>query len=250
MRNLQAGWRLLGVIAHIVVGVWRIRRYFPRLSQPQRDAEVQAWSRTMLARLAIELIVEGEPPAHGPMLLVSNHISWLDIAVLHAARHCRFVSKADVQHWPVVGSLATAAGTLYIERESRRDAMRVMHHMAERLTAGDVLAVFPEGTTGDGSTVLAFHANMLQSAISAHAQVQPVGLQFRDAATGAVSFAPCYVGDDTLLQSLWRTLKSQGVQAVVRYGTPQLAAGRDRRAWAADLHEAVVALRAPLSAAP
>lgn len=200
----------------------------------------------MLAHLAIELIVEGDPPSHGPVLLVSNHISWLDIVVLHAARHCRFVSKADVQHWPVVGTLANGAGTLYVERESRRDAMRVMHHMAERLTAGDVLAVFPEGTTGDGTTVLAFHANMLQSAIAAQAQVQPVGLQFRDAATGAVSFAPCYVGDDTLMQSLWRTLKSQGVQAVVRYGVPQAADGRDRRAWAADLHEAVVALRAPL----
>jgi 1-acyl-sn-glycerol-3-phosphate acyltransferase len=183
------------------------------------------------------------------MLLVSNHISWLDIVVLHAARHCRFVSKAAVQHWPVVGTLANGAGTLYVERESRRDAMRVMHHMAERLTAGDVLAVFPEGTTGDGVTVQAFHANMLQSAISAHAQVQPVGLQFRDAATGAVSFAPCYIGDDTLLQSLWRTLQSQSVQAVVRYGAPQAAAGRDRRAWAADLHEAVVALRAPPTAA-
>jgi 1-acyl-sn-glycerol-3-phosphate acyltransferase len=249
VRSLQASWRLLRVIAHILVGAWRIRVVFPGLTQPQRDAEVQAWARTMLARLAIELIVEGEPPAHGPVLLVPNHISWLDIVVLHAARHCRFVSKAAVQHWPVVGTLANGAGTLYIERESRRDAMRVMHHMAERLAAGDILAVFPEGTTGDGVTVQAFHANMLQSAISAHAQVQPVGLQFRDAATGAVSFAPCYIGDDTLLQSLWRTLKSQGVQAVVRYGTPQDAAGRDRRAWAADLHEAVVALRAPLSAA-
>jgi 1-acyl-sn-glycerol-3-phosphate acyltransferase len=245
VQSLRASWRLLRVIAHVLVGAWRIKWLFPRLTQSERDAEVQAWARTMLARLAIELIVEGDPPAHGPMLLVSNHISWADIVVLHAARHCRFVSKASVQRWPVVGTLATGAGTLYIERESRRDAMRVMHHMAERLTAGDVLAVFPEGTTGDGSTVLAFHANMLQSAISADAQVQPVGLQFRDGATGTVSFAPCYVGADTLVQSVWRTLKARNVQAVVRFGEPQAAAGRDRRAWAADLHEAVVALRAP-----
>jgi 1-acyl-sn-glycerol-3-phosphate acyltransferase len=249
MQTLQACWRLLRVLAHVLAGAWRIRWLFSRLSQPERDTEVQAWARTMLARLAIELIVVGDPPVHGPMLLVSNHISWLDIVVMHAARHCRFVSKAAVQHWPVVGTLATGAGTLYIERESRRDAMRVMHHMAERLTAGDVLAVFPEGTTGDGTTVQTFHANMLQSAISAHAQVQPVGLQFRDAATGAVSFAPCYIGDDTLFQSLWRTLKTQSVQAVVRFGVAQGAEGRDRRAWAADLHQAVVALRAPLNPA-
>jgi 1-acyl-sn-glycerol-3-phosphate acyltransferase len=245
VQNIQASWRLLRVVAHVLAGAWRIHWVFPRLSQAQRDAEVQTWACTMIGLLAMELVVEGDPPAHGPMLLVSNHISWADIVVLHAARHCRFVSKVEVKRWPVIGTLATGAGTLYIERESRRDAMRVMHHMAERLAAGDVLAVFPEGTTGDGVTVQNFHANMLQSAISANAQVQPVGLQFRDVATGAVSFAPCYIGDDTLLQSLWRTLKSRGVQAVVRYGTPQSAAGRDRRTWAADLHQSVIALRSP-----
>jgi 1-acyl-sn-glycerol-3-phosphate acyltransferase len=65
------------------------------------------------------------------VLLVANHISWLDILVMHAARHCRFVSKSEVKHWPLIGTLATGAGTLYIERESRRDAMRVVHQMAD-----------------------------------------------------------------------------------------------------------------------
>jgi 1-acyl-sn-glycerol-3-phosphate acyltransferase len=177
-------------------------------------------------------------------LLVSNHISWLDIVVMHAARHCRFVSKADIQRWPVVGTLADAAGTLYIERESRRDALRVVHHMAERLQAGDVLAVFPEGTTGDGAHVMPFHANLLQAAISAQAPVQPVALHFADCVTGAMSFAPCYIGDDTLLQSVWRTLTTPNLEAVVSFGAPQQADGRDRRTWAADLRTAVMDLRA------
>ena len=105
----------------------------------------------MLERLGVELELRGNPALAGPLLLVANHISWLDIIVLHAARHCRFVSKANVRHWPIIGSLATGAGTLYVERESRRDAMRVVHRMVAALQAGDVLAVFPEGTTGDGS---------------------------------------------------------------------------------------------------
>jgi len=178
------------------------------------------------------------------VLLVANHISWLDIVVMHAARHCRFVSKGDVHHWPVVGSLADAAGTLYIERESRRDAMRVVHHMAERLQAGDVLAVFPEGTTGDGAHVMPFHANLIQAAIAAGAPVQPVALHFADQVTRSLSFAPCYVGDDTLLQSLWRTLTTPNLEAVVSFGLPQTANGRDRRTWATDLRAAVVELRA------
>src|SRR5207342_3377123 len=104
--------------------------------------------------------VRGNMPTRGPMMLVANHISWLDILVLHASRHCRFVSKSDVAHWPLIGRLATAAGTMYIERESRRDALRIVHHMTEALASGDILAVFPEGTTSDGVTLLPFHANL------------------------------------------------------------------------------------------
>ena len=240
---LVACWRSCRVLAHVLGGAWTVRVTFPRLSLVQKEERIQAWALELLARLAIKLIVKGMPAQAGPVLLASNHISWLDIMVLHAARHCRFVSKSELQHWPLVGTLATGAGTLFIERESRRDAMRVVHHMAQCLRQGEVLAVFPEGTTGDGTQLLPFHANLLQAAISADAPVQPVALHFADEATGAVSFAPCYLGDDTLVRSIWRTLSAKGVVAVLHFGTPQLADGRDRRAWAADLRSTVAQLR-------
>ena len=237
-------WRLVGVLAQIVYGVVVVWRTFPRLTQPQRDARAQQWAQVMLTRLGITLQVKGERPAHGPLLLVANHVSWLDIVVMHAAGHCRFISKSDVREWPLVGLLAGAAGTLYIERTSRRDAMRVVHQMAACLEAGDVLAVFPEGTTGDGSCVLPFHANLLQAAIAVHAPAQPVALQFVDRTSGLRSFAPCYIGDDTLVQSLWRTLRARNLQAVVHFGALQTDGGRDRRVWAEDLRETIVAMRA------
>jgi 1-acyl-sn-glycerol-3-phosphate acyltransferase len=243
MKYLRAAWRLWRVVIHLGRGLWIIHREFPRLTMLEQEARVQDWAITMLDRLALQLVVRGKP-SDGPVLLASNHISWADIVVMHAARHCRFISKDDVKHWPIVGTLATAAGTLYISRESPRDAMRVVHHMVECLKAGDVLAVFPEGTTGDGSTLLPFHGNLLQAAISAHAPVQPVALSFTDAATGERSFAPCYIGDDTLVQSLWRTLCAYRLQAVVEFGEPQTAAGRERRQWALDLRESIAALRA------
>jgi 1-acyl-sn-glycerol-3-phosphate acyltransferase len=243
MSALRAAWRLLRALGHALLGWWTIVFTFPRLTQPERDARVQHWAREMLGILGIELRLAGSPPARGPMLLVANHISWLDILVMHAARHCRFVSKADVKHWPLIGTLATGAGTLYVERESRRDAMRVVHHMADALRSGDVLAVFPEGTTSDGRTLLPFHANMLQAAISADAPAQPVALSFVDAASGQLSLAASYVGDDTLVGSLWRTLTAPPLAAVVTFGTPQHAQGRERRAWAAALREAVMELR-------
>ena len=243
MRMLVGLWRLAGALAQALRGWAIITWRFPRLSPSQRQDEVQAWARGMLAVLGIGLQVQGTPAAQGPVLLVSNHVSWLDILVLHSTRYCRFVSKADVHHWPLIGPLATGAGTLYIERASRRDAMRVVHQMAQALREGDVLAVFPEGTTGDGTTVLPFHANLLQAAIAADAPVQPVALSFIDTATGQATLRPCYIGDDTLLQSLWRTVCGDPVTVVVRFGQVQSHGERDRRAWASDLREQVKQLR-------
>ena len=243
MNLLHACWKLARALAHALAGLLTIILIFPRLSQAQRDLRVQAWSSEMLTRLGITLIMKGRPVATGPVLLAANHISWLDITSLHAARHCRFVSKADVKHWPLIGRLASGAGTLFIERESRRDAMRVVHHMAERLRAGDVLAIFPEGTTSDGVSLRPFHANLFQAAIAAEAPVQPVAMQFIDQASGQRSLAPCYIDDDTLLGSLWRTLCTPSIAVVITFGELQTAQGRGRRDWAADVRDAIVGMR-------
>ena len=245
MRVLRAGWKLVRVVVRALTGLCTILLLFPRMQPAQRHEQVRLWSRGMLEVLDIGLTVRGSPPRHGPVLLVANHISWLDILVIHAAVYCRFVAKSEVRHWPLIGTLATGAGTLYIERDSRRDALRVVHHMADSLKAGDVLAVFPEGTTSDGVSLLPFHGNLVQAAISTQAPVQPVALQFTDAASGATCLTPCYIGDDTLFESVWRTLTGPRITAVVSFGEPQLAGDRDRRRWAHDLRTAVEELRQP-----
>ena len=243
MKQLRAVWRLLRLVGHIAQGLWVVALRFPTLSPDQQHARVQVWSQQLLALAGVHLRVVGQPPLTGPVMLVANHISWLDIPVMHAARHCRFVSKSDVKGWPLIGTLATAAGTLYIERSSRRDALRMVRSMQEALERGEVLAVFPEGTTGDGRAMLPFHANLIQAAVAAQSPVQPVGLRFADRATGATSFAPSYIGDETLVGSIWRTLSAPPIEAVVQYGPAELPAGRDRRAWAEHLHTTVDQLR-------
>ena len=243
MNSLRGAWRLVRALVHALHGAVVIVFLFPRWQAPRREARIQAWALRMLDLLGIRLELHGKPCATGPVLLVANHISWLDILVMHAARYCRFVSKADVMRWPLIGTLSTGSGTIYIERGSRRDALRVVQRMAESLQRGEVVAVFPEGTTSDGVHLLPFHGNLIQAALSADAPVQPVALSFLDTATGALSLTPCYVGDDTLVASVWRTLAGPPVTAVVRYGVPQPAQGRDRRTWAADLRAAVDQLR-------
>ena len=241
---LRGAWRLARLVLHLLRGWLTIRWRFPGWSQARRDRAVQDWSQAMLAILGLQLRIEGQLLQQGPLMLVCNHISWLDIAVLHAAVHCRFISKDDIRAWPVLGTLASGGGTLYISRASRRDALRVVHQMAQALRQGDVLALFPEGTTGDGSTVLPFHANLLQAAIAADAPVQALGLLFEDAATGAPSFAPCYVGDETLLDSAWRTVCAPPLRAVLRCAPVQSAQGRQRREFASALRDTVIGLRA------
>lgn len=237
MRRLNAVVRLFRLVGHLFSGLRTLRRDFGGLTDEERQERVQQWSAYALEVLGVELEVRGSAPVLGPVLVVSNHVSWLDILVINAARPCRFVSKADVKSWPLLGRLVEEAGTLFIEREKRRDAVRVVHHLAESLRAGDVLAVFPEGTTGDGSSVLPFHANLLQAALSAHAPVLPVALGYVHAKDGGLHDAPTYVGDTTLVASIWRTLCARDLVARLDFGLPQLAEGRDRRAWAEALRE-------------
>ena len=241
--KMRVAIKLLRGIWHVVVGWFTIYFRFPQLTPAQREARVQAWAMQLLRIWDIDLEVRGKPVVTGPALLVSNHISWLDILVIHATRHCRFVSKSELREWPLLGPLATGAGTLYIERAQRKDAMRMVKDMAQSLRNGEVLAVFPEGTTGDGIGVLPFHANLIQSAIEADSPIQPMALQFVDSASGRISMAARYIDDDTLLASVWSTLNAQGLKAVVNFGEMQTALDRDRRAWAQDLHQEVLSLK-------
>jgi 1-acyl-sn-glycerol-3-phosphate acyltransferase len=243
MNTVHSAWKMARLGLHIAFGLWTVRFVFERLDAGQKQQKIMAWAQTVLAQLAIKVVVTGQPVSQGPMLLAANHISWLDIYLILATCPCRMVAKAEVRQWPVIGSLAQAAGTVFIQRESPRDAVRVVQHMAQQLMAGDVLAIFPEGTTSNGVQVLPFHANLFQAAISANAPVQPVALNFEDAATGQPSQVPCYIDNDTLLGSIWRIAVAPPLLVTLKFGEPQTSDGRLRRAWAADIQAEIEALR-------
>ena len=228
MRRLRAAWRLIRCVIHGSHGLCIVLLRFRRLTQEQRQAAIRWWSLKMLHLIGIELRVEGKP-AEGGSLLVANHISWLDIMVVHAvAPQARFVSKADVKAWPLLSRLIDSAGTLYLERERKRDALRVVHAMAESLRSGQTVAIFPEGTTSTGHGLLPFHANLLQAAISTATPIQPVALRFSDS-THAVSPAMEFVGATTLAESLWSSACGDGVVARVAFLAPRDSAGAERR---------------------
>ena len=231
---LRTAWRLLRAVVHGLHGLAIVLARFPAFDAAQRQAHVKWWATKMLRMMGIALQVEGVPHAGGT-LLVANHISWLDVMAVHAVcPQARFVSKADVRSWPLLAKLVDSAGTLYLERERKRDALRVVHAMAQALAAGEMVAVFPEGTTSDGRALLPFHANLLQAAIATSTPVQPVAISFSDR-HDAVSRAVEFVGATTLLQSLWRVATGEGVVARVQLLPAQPSEGVDRRALAQQL---------------
>lgn len=224
-----AVWRLARAVGHGLHGVLIVLLRFPSLPLAERRKRIAWWSAKMLRMLGLQLQVTGTFKP-GAKLIVANHVSWLDIMAIHAVcPEARFVSKADVQTWPLVNRLVDSAQTLYIQRENRRDALRVVHQMADALTAGDTVAVFPEGTTGPGPELLPFHANLLQAAIASATPVQPVVLRFADR-QGRFSAAAQYLGDTTLAQSLWRLARGQGLVVHVTVLAPQGSEHADRRA--------------------
>lgn len=238
MRTLRAAWRLLRAVLHGLHGLAIVLLRFPSLGAAGRHARVQWWSAKLLRLLGLRLAVQGgfRP---GAKLIVANHVSWIDIMAIHAVcPEARFVSKADVQRWPLLGRLISAAGTLYIERERRRDAMRVVHEMAVALKAGQTVAVFPEGTVSDGHVMLPFHANLLQAAIATATPIQPVAIRFSDAAD-PISKAADYSGTITIAQSLWMLACGEGVVARLVVLPAQDTAHADRRALSESLRRQI-----------
>lgn len=250
MHALRAAWRALRVVLHVLHGMAIVALRFPRLDVHGRQARIAWWSAGLLAALGVRLRADGVYRP-GATLLVINHVSWLDIAAVHAVcPRARFVSKADVRHWPLLGWLIGAVGTLFIERERKRDALRVVHQMAQALEAGDTVAVFPEGTTGDGHSLLPFHGNLLQAAIATATPVQPVALRYSEPGH-VVSPTVAWVGATTLAHSVWHIAGARGLEVSVQALDARGSAHADRRALAAVLREDIaVALGAPATGGP
>ena len=227
MRKLRAVVRLV-CFAGVTVQISLVfALVFPFLKEASRMRYVGYFSSRLLAALGLVLQSSGSMGV-GSTLLVANHVSWLDILAINAARPVRFVSKADVRHWPLVGWIVACAGTLFIERERRSDAMRVVHQVAEALQAGSQIAIFPEGTTSDGRGLLPFHASLLQSAVATGVDVQPIVMRYSDAHS-SVSESANYVGETTLAQSMWLIANASNLTVHVRFLPAAIGPHPDRR---------------------
>ncbi len=234
---VRALWRLLRCMFQLGLCLAKCGLLFPRLTPQAHRQELQLFAKRMLSALDIEVVAHGT--AHpGPIMLVANHVSWLDIFAINTAHPAYFIAKAEMRRWPVLGWLVAGGGTLFLQRESKRDALRMVSQVASALSSGHVIAVFPEGTTSDGRGLLPFYANLLQAAVQADVPAQAIGLRYADA-NAAVSKAAAYVGDSTLLESLWAILHAKKMRVNVTLLNPQFPSGKTRHQLCEELREQI-----------
>ena len=177
--------------------------------------------------MRLDITVRGEPPARGPALLVANHISWLDVIALGAVVKAAFIAKREVARWPLIGLIALAGRTVFIDRSRRTDTARAIGAMAARFAAGDMLMLFAEGTSSDGRRVLTFRSPLLAAAACGDEQ-RPAVIPVSIAALRLAGLPLCrrtmplvaWYGEMPLAGHLWQLLKRGPVEIEIRFHDP------------------------------
>jgi 1-acyl-sn-glycerol-3-phosphate acyltransferase len=222
---------------------------FPLCGERKRLALKASWAAALLDALGVEVEADLTHAVPGA-LLVANHISWIDIYVINSVLPAAFVSKEEVRHWPLIGWLAAKNDTVFLRRGSRGHAKVINEQVAKILDKGKHVAVFPEGTTTDGRSLLPFHAALIQPALAAGRPVLPVAISYWEL-DGQRSLAPRYDGDISMGQCTAAILGRK--RLIARLVTTPLRGlnGEDRKQVAAEARAAIaLAAGLPMASSP
>jgi lyso-ornithine lipid O-acyltransferase len=213
-RELRRLARLSVLILHILLGMaialsvlllpsQQLRRQVPKLSA--------WWLRRGVAVLGVRVLARGRPH-HAPVLMLANHISWLDILVLATQSDSAYVAKAEVAQWPLLGWMFQVGATEFVRRGSLEDLKRVLRRMTQRLNDGQQMTIFPEGTSGAKVLPDRFRPRLLQAAVAAKVPVQPVAIYY-----GSHPESLAFVGDESFMHNLWSLLGAEPALAEITY---------------------------------
>jgi lyso-ornithine lipid O-acyltransferase len=236
-RRLRRAVALAFVLALCVMRYW-LKRVRGPLTLEQRAVWLQQSARMNMTALGIRSHVEGQPPACG--LVVSNHLSYLDVIIISAAMPCFFVAKMEIGGWPFFGDAARMGGTIFIDRSSLTSAMSVAEQITERLRLPVPVLLFPEGTSTDGAEVLRFHSRLFDPATAAGAPITAAALRYVIKG-GVAERELCWYGNERFTPHLWKVLGVAGFSAQLRFFEPHIYP--DRRTAADQTHAEITAWR-------
>lgn len=234
--------KLSKVILHLFAGLFTLLALRLKHRGPVPDKRLkrhrQQWHLKLTRILDLHIQRHGLASEH-PALLVSNHVSWMDIPVLGSQGELGFLSKAEVRDWLGIGWLADRSGTLFIERGGSEAAEKAMDDIREQLNGQHNIILFPEGTTTDGSDVRRFHPRLFATAFALNVPVQPVAIRYTDDHGNPHHGAP-FIGDDTFPAHIWRIAKEKRIHVDVYFLPPiPIDDSLKRRELAESAHQAI-----------
>ena len=244
LNRLRASQRLIRLAGHLGLGILKSahlrRRHGEHWHQsPEGQATIQHWMQVLTRILALRVEVPQEAlPV--PAMIVANHISWLDVIAIASVRPAQFLAKDEVQHWPLIGSLAARSGTRFIQRNHASALFESNQHLCRALRLRQHVVIFPEGTTSDGRQVGTFHPALFEAARRAYCPIQPLAIRYRQ--HGARDDIAPYTGDDLFITHLWRILARRETCVELRF-LPPLSSRAHRRELAAECRAQIVTER-------
>jgi 1-acyl-sn-glycerol-3-phosphate acyltransferase len=244
-RPLRYLWRLPLLVLHVTIGLAVVMAMINPLTARLRfrgerldELTIRVWSILMVRAFGMRVRRFGKP-LPGGVLVVANHVSWIDIELVHSQRMMGFVAKAEISRWPLVGWVASRGGTIYHHRGSNDSLHGVMHQMVQRLEQGLAVGVFPEGRTTRGDAIGTFHARIFQPAVLAGVPAQPVALKY--GAQGSAQTIVAFQPRENFLQNFWRLLGEPARLVEVHFLEPVSVDEGGRRRMAEISRERIIA---------
>lgn len=208
-RKLNYSLKICRLTVHLIRGFFIGFFIFPLISKHSKRNHVQRWSRQLLLLFNVQINMNSCDVIPSSVI-ISNHVSWMDIFVINSLAPCRFVAKADIASWPLLGWLVKQGGTIFISRGNKADLRRIYQHLIEQIQAGERVAFFPEGATSTQGTLLPFHANLFEAAVHTKVPIQPLALRYLNSA-GELHPAVDYAGNTTFVTSLMNVLRNDEI---------------------------------------
>ena len=220
------------LILHVLSALIQLL-FFLFLSPKIRAHLIQAWSRQLIKILKIKVVIQGDQTlinSQEGYLVVSNHISWIDIHVINTMKPVVFVAKSDVANWPIFGWIAKMIGTIFVKREKLSDLKRVIQEIKSQLQSQQPVCIFPEGTSSDGRQLLEFRSNLFEAVAHSEIKILPIALSYQE--NQKFSDRTAFIGDMGLIDSIKLIMQSDQIVAHIEVCAPQLA--QDSRQKTAD----------------
>ena len=223
-------YRIVRIFGHTMVGVLVLATFWSFSEKKTRVELTQWWCRKLLRCFNLKIKTFGKLPEENlsNSMFIANHVSWVDIYALNSIIPLQFIAKSDINNWPVFGYLTRKSGTIFINRNSRKDTSRIVETTAQHLTAGANVGFFPEGTTTDGTSLRHFKSSLVQAAINANSSLHPVAIRY-PTISGGINTDIAYAGDTTLGEAMMNALRQKEPMVELHFLTPISAQSANRQ---------------------